>query len=256
MIHPYIKHRSLVNLHLALPQRNELWRNYNARQTNQFNLVLNPSKLTKYVFLSSSKLSSYHELDNTDIDLRVVSSAKLCGIHIDHLLKWEENLKQVEEFLPFYIRKQLVQALVSSKFYCNCLVYHNLPHYIVKCHQIIQTARARFVIGKLVEREDIIKLNWLPVKEHIEWQLLKSVHKAIFSHETGQVTCDWSNLSTIELLGLVQLCSLFKISLVSCIYQAAKSFNTLRKYIRNCIDFNQFSKMTFKYLMKKVKDNL
>ena len=37
---------------------------------------------------------------------------------------------------------------------------------------------------KFVESEDIIKLSWLPVKEHIEWQLLKLVHKAI------QVTCD------------------------------------------------------------------
>ena len=102
MIQPYIKHRRLVKLHLALPQRNVMWTNYNAGQTNQFNHVLNPSKLTKYMFLSFSKLSSYHELDNNDIDLKVgstslerVSSAKLCGIHIDLHLKWEENLKQV-----------------------------------------------------------------------------------------------------------------------------------------------------------------
>jgi len=94
-----------------------------------------------------------------------------------------KSYKQGEEFLTFYIRKQLVQALVSSKLYYNCVVHHNLPHYIVKYHQIIQTACACFVVGKLVEREDIIKLNWLPVKEHIEKQLLKSVHKAIFSHE-------------------------------------------------------------------------
>lgn len=37
--------------------------------------------------------------------------------------------------------------------------------------------------------------------------------------------------------------------------QAAKSFNMLPGYVRNCLDFNQFSKMTFKFLMKKVKDN-
>ena len=68
--------------------------------TNEANLVLNPSK-TKYMLLSSSKLSSYHELNNIDIDLRSgstplegVSSAKL-GTHIDHKLKWEENVKQI-----------------------------------------------------------------------------------------------------------------------------------------------------------------
>ena len=49
-----------------------------------------------------------------------------------------------------------------------------------------------------------------------------------------------------------------EIPLVSHIYQdqAAKSFNILPGCVRNCIDFNQYSKMTFKFLMKKVKDNL
>ena len=113
---------------------------------NEANLALNPSK-TKYMLLSSTKLSSYHELNNIDIDLRVgsislehVSSAKLLGTHIDHILKWEENVKQtsascyrtlgilkkLRNFLPFHIRKQLVQALVLSKLYYNCVVYHNL----------------------------------------------------------------------------------------------------------------------------------
>ena len=43
MIQLYIKHQSLVNLHLALSQCNVMWTNYNAGQTNQFNLVLNPN---------------------------------------------------------------------------------------------------------------------------------------------------------------------------------------------------------------------
>ena len=48
-----------------------------------------------------------------------------------------------------------------------------------------------------------------------------------------------------------------EIPVVSYIYQdqAAKSFNILPGCVRNCLDFNQFSKMTFKFLMKKVKDN-
>ena len=76
-------------------------------------------------------------------------------------------LKKLRNFLPFHIRKQLVQALVLSKLYYNCVVYHNLQHYLVKHLQRIQTACASFVVGKFVESEDIIKLSWLPVKEHI-----------------------------------------------------------------------------------------
>ena len=126
-----------------------------------------------------------------------MSSANLLGTHIDHNLKWEEHVKQISascyrtlgilkklrNFLPFHIRKQLVQALVLSKLYYNCVVYHNLPHYLVKRLQRIQTACASFVVGKFVKSEDIIKLSWLPVKENIEWQLLKQVHKAIYSRE-------------------------------------------------------------------------
>ena len=49
-----------------------------------------------------------------------------------------------------------------------------------------------------------------------------------------------------------------EIPLVSHTYQdqAVKSFNVLPGCVRNCLDFNQFSKMTFKFLMKKVKDDL
>ena len=49
-----------------------------------------------------------------------------------------------------------------------------------------------------------------------------------------------------------------EILLVSHIYQdqAAKSFNVLPGCVRKCLDFNQFSKMSFKFLMKKVKDDL
>ena len=54
----------------------------------------------------------------------------------------------------------------------------------------MQTARTCFIVGKLVEREDIIELNWLPVREHIEWPLLKSVPNGDFFLTKSQVTCD------------------------------------------------------------------
>ena len=44
-----------------------------------------------------------------------------------------------------------------------------------------QHVRPSFVVSKFVESKDSIKLSWLPVKEHIEWQLLKVVHKAIYA---------------------------------------------------------------------------
>ena len=165
-------------------------------------------------------------------------------------------LKKLRNFLPFHIRKQLVQALVLSKLYYICVVYHNLPHYLVKRLQRIQTACASFVAGKFVESKDITKLSWLPVKEHIEWQLLKLVHKAILSREwPGYLRLkQFKHSGTLRSTAAMQL----EILLVphTCQDQAAKSLNILPGCVRNCIDFNQFSKMTFKFLMNKVKDNL
>ena len=93
-------------------------------------------------------------------------------------------------------------------------------------------------VGKFVESENIIKLSWLPVKEHIEWQLLKLGHMAIPSRDSRSSAA-------------MQL----EIPLVSHIYQdqVAKSFNILPECVRNFIDFNQFSKMIFKLLMKMSK---
>lgn len=47
---------------------------------NEANLVLNPRK-RKYMLLSSSKLSSYHELNNTDVDLRVGTTSLERDLH-------------------------------------------------------------------------------------------------------------------------------------------------------------------------------
>ena len=141
--------------------------------------------------------------------------------------------------------------------YFNCVGYHNLPHYLVKNLERIQTACASFVVGKVVESEDIIiKLSWLPIKEHIEWQLLKLVYKAIFSREwPGSLRLkQFKHNLTLRSSAAMQ----FEIPVVSHNYQdqAAKSFNIVPGCVRNCIDFKQFSKIAFKLLMKKIKDNL
>ena len=93
-------------------------------------------------------------------------------------------------------------------------------------------------------------------KKNIEWQLLKQVHKAIYSREwPGYLRLkQFMHNRTLRSSAAMQL----EIPLVSHTYQdqAAKSFNVLPGCVRNCLDFNQFSKMTFKFLMKKVKDDL
>ena len=73
---------------------------------NEANLVLNPSK-TKYMLLSSSKRSSYHELDNIDIDLLLTlrdshspqsKMGRKCQANFSFLLSHSWNFKEIEEF--------------------------------------------------------------------------------------------------------------------------------------------------------------
>ena len=45
--------------------------------------------------------------------------------------------------------------------------------------QKIHKAAASLVYGRYVSMEDIIKLNWLPVKQQLEWHTLKITHKAL-----------------------------------------------------------------------------
>ena len=125
------------------------------------------------------------------------------------------------------------------------IIYHiTLLNSIVKRLQRIQTACANFVCN-FVQSEKIIKLSWLPVKDHIEWQLLKLVHKAIFSREWPgcRRLKQFQHNRTLRSSAATQL----EIPLVSHIYQdqAAKSFNILPECVKNCTDFNQFSKMNF-----------
>ena len=87
----------------------------------------------------------------------------------------------------------------------------------------------------------------------LEWQ---SVHRVIFSHEwpgylqLKQFKQSWTMSSSAAMQLEIPL-------VVSHIYQdqVAKSFNILSECVRNCIDFNQFSKMTLKHLMNTVQDN-
>ena len=57
--------------------------------------------------------------------------------------------------------------------------------------------------------DSILKLGWLPMKEHREWRVLKAVHKATYSH-------DWPrNLQLEQVRHATNLWSLSTINLVS-----------------------------------------
>ena len=160
------------------------------------NLVLNPIK-TKGMMISTQQLATAHSLDKADVDLKVNNNnidcedkTKLLGIFIDQHLKWDEHVKhlsavscyatlaalrKLKNILPFNIRKTIVHSLVLSKLFYNDPISLGL----VKRMQKIQKAAASFVYGRYVSMEDLLKLNWLPVKQQLEWHTLKITHKTL-----------------------------------------------------------------------------
>ena len=63
--------------------------------------------------------------------------------------------------------KQLCEILVLSKLsYCDT-VFDSLPAYQIKRLQKVMNCAAGFTPGQYATAIDVIKLNWLPVKEKI-----------------------------------------------------------------------------------------
>ena len=175
-------------------------RNY----SNSCNLALNPTKTT-WLLISTPQISRYHSLDERDLPivcgdsvLKRISCTKLLGVHMDQHLSWNTHvdsllrssygtlsvLRRLKNLAPFHVRKHLAESLVLSKLNYACTVFHPLPVYLVKRLQRLQNACAGFVTRKFGGLEDIINLNWLPVKENVEFNILKLSNSRINHYTT------------------------------------------------------------------------
>ena len=237
------------------------------------NLVLNPQK-TKLMLMSTPQLSRYHSLDNVSVRVQIegntlkrVSTSKLLGSHLHHHLKWEDNVKAIasscyatlamlrklKHMLPFNLRKTTVQSLVLSKLYYNDVIYHALPDYLQKRLQRIQKAAASFVMGRYACLDDVLSLNWLPIHEQRQLNLLKLVHKALYSpiwpeYLTLNVHNPFRNLRSTNDTQV-------EIPLIANTFQdqAASLFNKLPRNLRNTVDHNIFSREVKRFLLTKAK---
>ena len=80
----------------------------------------------------------------------------------------------------FKFRKQLSEQLVLSKVsYCDTVI-DSLPAYQIKRLQKIMNCAPGFTLGRYATVIDVIKLNWLLVKEKIQFNTAKLVDKAIY----------------------------------------------------------------------------
>ena len=113
-----------------------------------------------------------------------MSETKLLGVKLQEILKWNDHVKDIPNasyrvlrtlryFTDLHLRKRLAESLLLSRLdYCDS-DYSTLPGYLLKRLQKTEFAAANFVYGRYVnDIGDILKLNWLPVEERRDFNLL------------------------------------------------------------------------------------
>ena len=237
------------------------------------NLVFNAAK-TKSMLFSTKQLARRHDL-NFEIKstngetIERVSSFKLLGIVFVEDMTWNEYVKttttsayatlktlaKLKRYLSFDLRKQLAETLVLSKLdYGNALI-NNAPMYLHNQLQRMQNATASFVRKRYSKPDDVVALKWLPIKERIEFSIVKLAWKSVnspdwpkflpmqiaqpgprltrsYSNDKVKLSCETNNTATFE-------------------HEASKIFNNLPAACRSCESYKMFCKSAKTFLLDK-----
>ena len=136
------------------------------------------------------------------------------------------------------------------------LSFH-LCHNTLKRLQKIELAAVSFVYGRHVnDNGDILKLNWLPVNERRDFNLLKFTFKALYFKQWPT----YLNLQRVSISRELRSSDgiRLQVSLEKGTFQdtAALLFNNLPKKLKTCDDLNIFTSRLFKYLRNRAKTRL
>ena len=82
-------------------------------------------------------------------------------------------LCKFENLMPYTTRRQVTELLVLSKMDYADAIYRPLPLQLLKRLQKVQDAAASSVLGRYAKEKGVLKISWLPMKEHRDWHLLK-----------------------------------------------------------------------------------
>ena len=223
-------------------------------------------------------MECFHGLKDENLTLEIsnrqlvrVSETRLLGVKFQENLKWNDHVKDIanasygvlrtlrklKHFTDFHLRKRLADSLVLSRLnYCDS-VYSPLPGYLLKRLQKIEFAATSFVYGRYVnDIGDILKLNWLPVKERRDFNLPKFTFKAVHAKQWPS----YLNLQRVSIRrGLRSSdCIRLQVPLEKGTFQdtAAALFNNLPDNLKKCDYFNLFSSCIFLILKEPAQASL
>ena len=227
------------------------------------------------MLISTPQMARVHNLDDCSVpvacretSLERITCTKLLGVQLDQNLKWNDHVKslltscygtlsilrRLKNLAPFHVRKNLAESLVIAKLDYAGTVFYPLPQYQVDRLQRLQNACAGFVLRKYAGPDDLAYLNWLPISERRDFNILKLTHKAIHSSNFPEyLSLELRNVhihnlrsSEAPLLVVPKETGAFQ-------HSAASIFNKLPSALRNIKDYNSFCRSLKKYLSNRVK---
>ena len=143
------------------------------------------------------------------------------------------------------MRKHLAESLVLSKVNYACSVFHPLPAFQMKRLQRLQNACPGFITRRFARVEDVLKLNWLPVNENVELNILKLAHMSLYDETFPEyLKLNLHKISTYSLRS--SIAPVLSIPRESGTFQhsTATIFNKLPVAIRNITECNSFCEET------------
>ena len=162
----------------------------------------------------------------------------------------------MRRYSPFKIRKNMAEALILMKIDYSVVILHSIPAYQFKRLQRLQNTLAGFVISKYAGLPDLHRLNWLPVKERMDFATVKLTHKILHKSENcpEYINLTWKNTSQRRSLRSNEK-DQFKVEHVKHINtfesQACSTFNELPENIHKTAEYNQFVRLVKNYYFDK-----
>ena len=163
--------------------------------SDENSLVFNNDKLKFVTFSRNPNKNKSYLLRTNMKSIEQNESTKLLGITFDEKLNWSEHvnttlkscysilrtLKSFKRFASFKVRKSLAESLLLSRLKYNIVVYGQLPQYMLNRLQRLQNCAAGYVLGRFAKENDILLLNWLPIREYIDFAVSRATHQALHS---------------------------------------------------------------------------
>ena len=153
------------------------------------------------MLFSTSQMARCHNLKSLDPNLIHINGSlieretiyRLLGVQFNVHLKWDDaintvasscyaslaSLRRIKHLVPLNLKKQLAQSLVISKIqFCSNVIYP-LTQDLERKLQKVQNSAAGFVLKKFASESDVLDIGWLPIKELMQLNILRSTHKAL-----------------------------------------------------------------------------